>query len=808
MAAVGIHLEQVVVIAGEPPGEALDVGGAEAELARPVHHVDAGLVGGEVVEERAGTVRRVVVDEQQIRRGQRNQEALRDVLDVIALVVGGNDDQRPHGGPDDSDPVVGRSKRAMLANRASLQALQVMRSRRIWIYVLSVAAVLVPAAGIAYLGAVSYRDERGAVSAQNESQRQAAQAIAARIDRALVEALDDVERVVTVGAREDAGSTPASPLARYWFWIDDQQKLRVPRAAPSTMGQPATAGLGEALDRGVGCASGRLDDCERELRTRTKRAALLRGARNAEANGTWAEAKRLYLGAALDDTEPEALLGLARVSSRTGDRARADQALTTLEKKYGDRTFKGVSVKLVVATLRAEAKGPEALLVIAEAVLAGRYGLDPVMRLGVLARLRGKLDGALPDDLMRRRSELDERVTTIRTAARAAANLADEIPEVTRTATTAWRGRPAVREPGRTLVYRRRAADGGVIGFSVDAPMLERVIGTDVDTVAPLARAVVLAAGDSPGADFRTIVQVPLGTELPHLSLAVVNPLSEPDPLDVVIRERSQRHVVYTSALAILLGLGLLATIRGAARARELAQLKSDFVSTVSHELKTPLTSIRMFAEMLEQGVAKGDAGKMARYHGVIVQESQRLGLLIANLLDYAQIERGTRRYTPSRQNIAGLARHAVTTFETLRDPERIRNSIVVEVSPEAATAEVDTDRDVVVQAVLNLVNNAAKYGGAENEIVVLVGADATAAWVAVRDQGPGIPASEQPRIFREFYRSPEAYRSGVEGTGLGLALVKQHVEALGGTVELDSTVGSGATFTIRLPRLPEAEVA
>ena len=98
---------------------------------------------------------------------------------------------------------------------------------------------------------------------------------------------------------------------------------------------------------------------------------------------------------------------------------------------------------------------------------------------------------------------------------------------------------------------------------------------------------------------------------------------------------------MYTSALAIMLGVGLLAMIRGAARARELAQLKSDFVSTVSHELKTPLTSIRMFAEMLQQGVAAGDAEKMHRYHGVIVQESQRLGLLIANLLDYAQIERG-----------------------------------------------------------------------------------------------------------------------------------------------------------------------
>jgi len=194
----------------------------------------------------------------------------------------------------------------------------------------------------------------------------------------------------------------------------------------------------------------------------------------------------------------------------------------------------------------------------------------------------------------------------------------------------------------------------------------------------------------------------------------------------------------------------------------------------------------------------------MHRYHGVIVQESQRLGLLIANLLDYAQIEKGTRRYTPTRESVAGLARHAVTTFETLRAEDAPRNPLAVEVSPEAMNIDVMVDRDVVVQAVLNLVTNAAKYGGADKPIEVKVAADATTASIAVTDHGPGIPPHEQARIFREFYRAPEAYRSGVEGTGLGLALVKRHIESLGGSVEVASSVGQGATFTIRLPRKHE----
>ena len=678
----------------------------------------------------------------------------------------------------------------------------VVKPRRAWIYVFSVAALLLPAAGIAYLGAVSYRDERGAIAAQDERQRLAAVAIAGRIGHAIEASLDAVERQAAIEVEAGHAAIDA-PLARHWFWIDADQKLRVPRAAP------AAIEVDGALDRGAPCAAGsRLEDCVRELSTRQSRVARLHQAQQAEAcrgdgcAAAWAEARRQYtVLAAFDDTGPVAQLGLARVLQRLED-PRAAQALADLEQRFADRTFEGVPVRLVVALLRAETA--DALLALAEGVLGKRYPLDPVTRLGVLMRIHARIVEPLTPAQAARRGELDEQMGKIRSEARTAAGLADDVADMARTATVEWRGRAAAREPARTLIYRRRA-DGGVIGISVDAPMLELAAGSEPgDGVARHARPMVLPAGASPGPELRRIVQVPIGEALPHLALAIVNPLTDPDPRDAVIRERSKRHVMYTSALAVALALGLLVLVRGAARARELAQLKSDFVSTVSHELKTPLTSIRMFAEMLEQGVAQGDAQKMARYHGVIVQESQRLGLLIANLLDYAQIEKGTRRYTPSRQSIGQLAQHAVTTFETLRDPDGQRNSIEVEVSDEAVRTEVEVDRDVVVQALLNLLANAAKYGGAENPIEVSVGADSMAGWICVRDHGPGIPPSEQARIFREFYRAPEAYRSGVEGTGLGLALVKRHVEALGGTVEVASTVGQGATFTIRLPRVQE----
>jgi signal transduction histidine kinase len=698
--------------------------------------------------------------------------------------------------------------------------LLVVRVSRVWIYVLSAAALLVPAGGIAYLGAVSYRDDRGAVRALQERQQLAAAVVADRLTRAIEEALDAIDRGVPIATTIDA------PLARHWFWIDGDQHLRVPRAVPASL-ELASSAEKE-------CEGARLEVCMREDLTREERGARLHAAQRAETNGKFAEARAQYGKLVdFDDTGAAALLGLARVLVDLGDPGKARVVLADLEKRFPDRTFDGVPVRVVVATLRAEANGAEGLLELADGLLADSFALDPIIRLGVLTRIRELLDERgdggrvaagrgkgpadiarasrnegereLSHDLARRRAELDEHIASLRSEARAALALSDELPDIVRVAALTWRGRSSFREPRRTLIYRRRA-DGGIVGISVDAPMLEEAAG-DAASVANGARALILPAGGTPAPHQRLIAQVPLGAGLPHLSLAIVNPASDPDPLDEVIAQRSQRHIVYTSALALLLGLGLLATVRGAIRARELAQLKSDFVSTVSHELKTPLTSIRMFAEMLEQGVARGDPAKQARYQSVIVQESQRLGLLIANLLDYAQIERGTRRYTPSRQAIAQLAQHAVATFEILRDAERTgRNPVEVDVSSSAMHAQVDVDRDVVVQAVLNLVSNAVKYGG-DKAIEVTVEADATAVSIAVRDQGPGIPANEQVRIFKEFYRTADAYRSNIEGTGLGLALVKRHIEGQGGTVIVDSEVGRGSTFTIKLPRAQESHV-
>jgi signal transduction histidine kinase len=147
----------------------------------------------------------------------------------------------------------------------------------------------------------------------------------------------------------------------------------------------------------------------------------------------------------------------------------------------------------------------------------------------------------------------------------------------------------------------------------------------------------------------------------------------------------------------------------------------------------------------------------------------------------------------------SALAEEAVETFRRLADGEG--QPLSLEVAPGAATASVSADREALVQSLLNLLSNASKYGGRERPVVVRVDAENSDVKLSVADSGPGIAPADQKRIFREFWRAPEAVKSGVEGTGLGLALVKRHVEAHGGRIDIASTPGRGATFTLVLPR-------
>jgi two-component system phosphate regulon sensor histidine kinase PhoR len=230
-------------------------------------------------------------------------------------------------------------------------------------------------------------------------------------------------------------------------------------------------------------------------------------------------------------------------------------------------------------------------------------------------------------------------------------------------------------------------------------------------------------------------------------------------------------------------------------REAQVARLQTDFVNKVSHDLRTPLTSIRMFVETLQLGRIQDEARQQEALE-IIAEETARLSGLINRLLDWARMESGRRSYTLRRQRVEAVVDLALQAFE----PQRLAGNVQVARSVEAELPEIWADPQAIAEALLNLLNNAHKYTGPEKRIAVSARRQGAEVLLAVQDNGPGIPRREQKRIFEKFYRAQDPLSREIEGTGLGLAMVKHIVGAHGGKVGVESDLGKGATFTIALP--------
>jgi signal transduction histidine kinase len=253
--------------------------------------------------------------------------------------------------------------------------------------------------------------------------------------------------------------------------------------------------------------------------------------------------------------------------------------------------------------------------------------------------------------------------------------------------------------------------------------------------------------------------------------------------------------------MAFLL-LGIVLTFRATDREVSLAEAKSVFVSNVSHELKTPLSLIRLFAELLELGRVK-DNKKKYEYYRIIGEESRRLTQLIENILDFSKIEAGRKEYVFVKMGIGEVVQNVVSSYRY-----QITNAgFELTTTIENDLPPVLIDSAAISQAILNLLDNAVKYSPNTRKISVEVKAQKEFLTIEIADRGLGIPVAEQVKIFEKFYRVSNGLVHDVKGSGLGLSLVKHIIEAHGGTVSVESTVGSGSRFTIRLPLgLPVSE--
>lgn len=265
--------------------------------------------------------------------------------------------------------------------------------------------------------------------------------------------------------------------------------------------------------------------------------------------------------------------------------------------------------------------------------------------------------------------------------------------------------------------------------------------------------------------------------------------------IPAVVAASTRPQLLLMVVLALGMGLGVFLVAGAAAREVRLAELKSDFVASVSHDLKTPLALIQLFAETLELGRVR-TADRAQEYYRIINGEAKKLTRLIENILDFSRMEAGLRPYHMEPTDLGGL----VTQVLERMAHQLSRQQLAVTTEVEPGLPPVLADAGAIEQAIENVLANAVKYAGESRDIEVAVRRAGRYAQVSVRDHGIGISRREQRRIFRKFYRVQEGLGGGPQGCGLGLAIVDHAMRGHGGFVGVESELGHGSTFTLNFP--------
>jgi len=306
---------------------------------------------------------------------------------------------------------------------------------------------------------------------------------------------------------------------------------------------------------------------------------------------------------------------------------------------------------------------------------------------------------------------------------------------------------------------------------------------------------------------------------------------------ELLLFQQNQRTAWFGLVIAVAAGasvVGFVSAYRAFHKQHRLAEMKSNFVSGVSHELRAPIASIRLLAEGLERGKVNEPA-KQQEYFKFIGQECRRLSSMIENVLDFARIEQGRKQYEFEPVDVAAVVEQTLKLMEPYAAERGVRlvrrierkdggeNQILL--TSDAAREEefaANLDAQAIQQALVNLIDNAIKHSPAGTDVLVKLAAEETNLpphpgplpqggegdarpprayiQIAVEDRGPGIPATEHEKIFERFYRLGSELRRETQGVGIGLTIVKHIIEAHGGRVLVESEVGKGSRFTMELP--------
>lgn len=293
----------------------------------------------------------------------------------------------------------------------------------------------------------------------------------------------------------------------------------------------------------------------------------------------------------------------------------------------------------------------------------------------------------------------------------------------------------------------------------------------------------------------RPFVATEIGEMLPHWEVAAY--LLNPQKLNQSAQtlQLTVGLIVLVLVLAIIVGGWLIFSDLN--RQVKLARQKTDFVSNVSHELKTPLTSIRIFSELLTTGKSIATE-KQQNYLKIIASEANRLTRLINNILDFSRMERGEKNYDMQNCDLVKIVEDIVTNYK----PHLEANGFQLNFENTESSCIVKADRDAIGQIILNLLSNAEKYGGKTQQIDIRVSCppDQAKVRVSILDRGDGVPKGCEEKIFEKFFRAHNSLNSGIQGSGLGLTLARRIARSHGGDIDYEPRKGGGSIFTLELP--------
>lgn len=350
------------------------------------------------------------------------------------------------------------------------------------------------------------------------------------------------------------------------------------------------------------------------------------------------------------------------------------------------------------------------------------------------------------------------------------------------------------------LVWVKSVSTAQVYGMEVELMTLLSRLVVDFPTMEDAASAIVLT--DDSGNVIHQSGQLKVSAESRPLSQLAITGLLPHWKMEIYMDENRlgpARGFFYLSMIlvaifiAAILSGGILLT-RMTLKNMKDARQKTSFVSSVSHELKTPLTSIRMSAELLLSGRVSG-VKKRDNYLSVIVSESERLTRLINNVLDFGKLEQGKKNYRLTTVEMDRFLYQLIEMHQIRITAQGLK--IITRVSPDDFM--IRTDRDALEQVVLNVIDNVLKYAGSGEYIKFILAREAQAVLLTICDDGPGIPKDRQEKIFEKFFRVDNSLTATQPGSGLGLSISRRILRDLGGDLYLEPGKDTGSCFTARI---------